>query len=62
MDKKTRFMYRLMFGVVIIGGVVFLSFKYLLKGSPFIKVMAVGLIVGTTYLVVDYLNKQSKEK
>ena len=62
MDKKTQFMYRLVFGVIIIGGVIFLSFRYLMKGSPFIKVMAVGLIAGVTYLVVDYLIKKNKEK
>ncbi len=62
MDKKTQFMYKLIFGVIVIGGVVFLSFRYLMKGSPFIKVMAIGLIAGTSYLVVDYLKKQSKNK
>lgn len=55
-------MYRLLFGVVIIGGVFFLSFRYLLKGPPFIKVLAIGLVIATAYLVVDYLIKQSKEK
>ena len=55
MDKKTQFMYRLIFGIVIIGGVVFLSFRYLLKGSPFIKVLAIGLVVAVSYLVIDYL-------
>lgn len=54
-------MYRLLFGVVIIGGVVFLSFKYLLKGSPFIKVLAIGLVVAVSYLVIDYLIKKNKE-
>lgn len=62
MNKKTQFMYRLLFGVVIIGGVFFLSFRYLLKGPPFIKVLAIGLVIATAYLVVDYLIKQSKER
>jgi len=62
MDKRTQFMYKLVFGVVIIGGTVFLAFRYLLKGSPFIKVMAVGLIAGVSYLVIDYLKKQNKDK
>ncbi len=61
MDKKTQFLFRLIFGIIIITGVVFLSFKYLLKGHPFIKVLAIGLIAGTAYLVVDYLIKKSKE-
>ena len=54
-------MYKVVFGIVIIGGTVFLSFRYLLKGSPFIKVMAIGLIAGVSYLVIDYLKKQNKE-
>jgi hypothetical protein len=61
MNKKTQFMYRLLFGVVIIGGVIFLAFKYLLKGSPFIKVLAIGLVVAVSYLVIDYLIKKNKE-
>ena len=61
MDKRTQFMYRLVFGVVIIGGVIFLSFKYLMKGPPFLKVLVIGLIAAVTYLVVDYLKKKSKE-
>lgn len=61
MDKKTQNIYRILFGVIIITGVIFVSFKYLLKGSPFIKVMAIGLIVGVTYLVIDYISKKNKE-
>lgn len=61
MDKKTQFMYRIIFGVIIIGGVIFLSFRYLLKGSPFVKVMAVGLIAAVTYLVIDNLKRKNKE-
>jgi len=61
MDKRTQFMYKLVFGIIIIGGTVFLAFRYLLKGSPFIKVMAIGLVAGVSYLVIDYLKKQNKE-
>jgi len=52
----------MLFGAVVIGGVIFLSFKYLMKGSPFIKVLALGLIIATSYLVIDYLKKKFKEK
>lgn len=62
MDKKSQFIYKLIFGVIIIGATVFLSFRYLIKGSPFIKVMAIGLVAGVSYLVIDYLKKQNKEK
>ena len=59
MDKKRQFMFRLVIGVVVITAVIFLSFKYLLKGPPFIKVLAIGLIAATGYLVVDNLIKKS---
>lgn len=62
MDKKSQFIYRLLFGAVIIAGVVFLAFRYLMKSPPFIKVLALGLIIGVSYLVVDYLIKKSKEQ
>lgn len=61
MDKKRQFMFRLIIGVIVITAVIFLSFKYLMKGSPFIKVLAIGLIVATGYLVFDNLNKKAKE-
>lgn len=61
MDKKTQYMYRLVFGVIIIGGVIFLSFRYLLKSPPFIKVLAIALIVGVSYLVINYLKNKNKE-
>ncbi|MDG1428663.1 MAG: hypothetical protein P8H56_06410 [Crocinitomicaceae bacterium] len=61
MDKKTQFIYRILFGAVIIGGAIFLSLRYLLKGPPFIKVLALALIVGVSYLVIDYLKRKSKE-
>jgi hypothetical protein len=46
----------------VIGAAIFLSFRYLMKGPPFIKVLALALIVGTSYLVVDYLKRKSKEE
>ncbi|MCH2232002.1 MAG: hypothetical protein MK105_16825 [Crocinitomicaceae bacterium] len=61
MDKKSQFKFRMILGVIIIGATVFLSFRYLLKGPPFIKVMALGLVAGVAYLVIDHLIKKSKE-
>ena len=61
MDKKSAFTFRIFLGVIIIGATVFLSFRYLLKGPPFIKVMAIGLVAGVSYLVIDHLIKKSKE-
>jgi len=61
MNKRPQLTFRILVGVVIITAVVFFAFKYLMKGSPVIKVMAIGLIAGTIYLVVDYLIKKNKE-
>lgn len=61
MDKRAEFKFRIILGVIIIGASVFLSFRYLLKGPPFIKVMAIGLVAGVAYLVIDHLIKKSKE-
>lgn len=60
MDRRTAFIYRLLFGVVLIGASIFLLFRYLIKGPPFIKVLALALILGVSYLVVDYLKRKSK--
>lgn len=62
MDKKTQFKFRILIGAVIIAATIFLSFKYLLKGPPFIKVLALGLVIAVSYLVVDYLIKKSKKQ
>ncbi len=61
MDKNTQFKFRLLLGATVIAAVIFLSFKYLLKGPPFVKVMAIGLVVAVAYLVVTHLIKKSKE-
>ncbi len=65
MDKKTKFKYQVILGSVIIVSIFFLSFKYLMRGPAFIKVLAIGLVIGSSYLVVDYLmriNKSNKNE
>lgn len=62
MERKSKFTFQVILGVLTIGGVIFLAFRYLMKGSPFFKVMALGLIVVTSYLVVDYLKRKAKYK
>lgn len=59
MNEKAKFYYRLFFGAVVIAGVIFLSYRYLFKGPPFVKVMAVGLIAAVSYLVVNFIRKRS---
>lgn len=60
MNNRTKFIYKIIFGSVIIGATIFLSFKYLLKGSPFIKILALGLIIAVVYLVINFIRKSSK--
>ncbi|MFT5819899.1 MAG: hypothetical protein ACI8ZM_001124 [Crocinitomix sp.] len=60
MNNRTKFIYKIVFGSVVIGASIFLSFKYLMKGSPFIKVMALGLIIAVVYLVINFIRKSSK--
>ncbi|MFT5581386.1 MAG: hypothetical protein ACI9XP_001418 [Lentimonas sp.] len=62
MDNKTQFIYRLILGVIMITGVIFVSWRLLLYSPPFVKVLALGLIIGTSYLVVDYIVKKTKNK
>lgn len=60
MNRKSKFTFQLILGVILIGGVIFFAFRFLMRGSPFFKVLALGLIVITIYLVVDYLKRKSK--
>ena len=60
MERKSKFTFQLILGVLIIGAVIFFAFRFLMKWSPFFKVLALGLIVVTAYLVVDYLKRKSK--
>ncbi|MEX1001139.1 MAG: hypothetical protein WDZ35_03410 [Crocinitomicaceae bacterium] len=55
MNHKTRLFYKVLFGAVIIVGAIFFSFKYLMKGPPLMKVVALALIIGVVYLVINYI-------
>jgi hypothetical protein len=57
MSNRTKYIYKIIFGSIIIGATIFLVFKYLMKGSPFVKVLALGLIVGVVYLVISIIRK-----
>lgn len=62
MERKSKFTFQLILGILTIGAVIFLSFRYLMKGSPLLKVLALGLIIVVSYLVVDYLKRKAKYK
>ena len=62
MDKRTKNIFRIAFGSIIITGAIFLTFKYLLKGPPFIKVLAIGLVAAVSYKVIDYISNKNKEE
>ncbi|NVK63339.1 MAG: hypothetical protein HWE22_02080 [Flavobacteriales bacterium] len=62
MERRSKFIFQVIIGVIIIGAVIFLAFRFLMRGSPFFKVMALGAIVLTIYLVVDFLKRKAKYK
>lgn len=62
MERKSKFIFQLIVGVIIIGAVIFFAFRFLMKGSPFFKVLALGLIVVVSYLVIDFLKRKAKYK
>lgn len=62
MERRSKFIFQALVGVIIIGAVVFFAFRYLMRGSPVFKVLALGLIAVTVYLVVDFLKRKAKYK
>jgi len=60
MDEKQKLVFRIIFGAIIIAATIFLSFKYMLKGPPFIKVLAIGMIAAVIYLVISFIKTKSK--
>ncbi len=61
MDQNNRFKFFIVLGTAIIASTIFLTFKYLFKGPPFVKVGSLLIILGVTYVVVDFLIKQRKK-
>jgi uncharacterized membrane-anchored protein len=62
MKNNSNFLLFLSIGVVVIVGTIYFSFRYLMKGSPFIKLIALGLVGAVSFLVIDYLIKKNKGK
>lgn len=61
MNNKSKFTLQLMIGIVLIAAVIVFSFKFLLKGPPLVKVMAIGLILVVTIGVVNKLKKINRK-
>ena len=62
MSKKTLYIYRVILGVFIIVAVLLLAFRFLFRLPAFMKVLALGLVVLTIYLVLKNLIKHNKKK
>ncbi|MGM0479484.1 MAG: hypothetical protein ACQERC_09690 [Bacteroidota bacterium] len=60
MNMRTRQIFRILLGAVIIGGSVYLSVRYLFKSPPFIKVLVLIALIAIIYLTVDYIIKKGK--
>lgn len=60
MDDKQKLIFRIIGGAIIIAATIFLSFKYMLKGPPFVKVLAIGLIAAVVYLVISFIKSKTK--
>lgn len=61
MDLKQKQIFRIIFAVIIIGGSLYVSLRYLMKGSPFFKVGILLANVAIIYLVIDFIIKKNKK-
>lgn len=61
MDIKSKKIFRIIFASIIIGGSVYVSVRYLMKGPPFIKIMVLLLLALIIYLTVDFVIKKNKK-
>lgn len=61
MSTRSRQIFRIILGAIIISGALYLSIRFLFKGSPMMKIFTLLLNVAITYLTVDTLLKQNKK-
>jgi hypothetical protein len=61
MDIKSKKLFRIIIASIIIGGSVYISVKYLMKGPPFIKVLVLLLLALIIYLTIDKILKLNKK-
>lgn len=61
MNDKSKLIFRIILGAIIIGGSYYLSFKYLFKSPPFIKVLVLIALASITYLTINMILKKRKK-
>ena len=61
MDIRSKKIFRIIFASIVIGGSIYVSVKYLMKGSPFIKILVLFLLSIIVYLTVDFVIKKNKK-
>lgn len=61
MSQKNRQLFSIIIGSIIMGGTIYVSFKYLMKGPPPIKVGVLLLNVIVSYFTLDFIKKQTKK-
>lgn len=61
MGLKQKQLFRVILGAIIIGGSLYVSIRYLMKGPAFIKVGVLLANVAIVYLVIDFIIKRNKK-
>jgi hypothetical protein len=61
MDIKAKKLFRVLIASIIIGGSTYVSVRYLMKGSPMIKVLVLLSLAFIIYLTVDKVFKLNKK-
>ncbi len=61
MNIRNRQIFRIILGSIIIGGSLYVSFRYLFKSPPFFKILVLIALVAIIYLTIDYIVKKGKK-
>ena len=61
MNGRKELMNQLLFGVIMITGIGYLGGRYVLRGAPPMKVIAVCMMAGITYFVIDIIRRKNAD-
>lgn len=61
MNIRNRQIFRIILGSIIIGGSLYVSFRYLFKSPPFFKILVLIALVAIIYLTIDYIVRKGKK-